>query len=117
MIFRYWLFCAGCSLMQQAAISFSGTKSGAAHVSTLELMHPRLYPHIGLALNLIALGSITAELWLGVHLFSWWPGLVLFIPLGFVPGFVAALLRLKTLSALGLGLAIAGAGFVLVNVA
>src|SRR5690349_3508941 len=117
MIFRYWLFCAGCSLLLSAATAFpkSVRDVGPARISMLEMMHPRIYTACSLALSLLVLVSFAAELWMGVKLYSWWPGLVLCIPVNAVMAVVAAAMRLNPLRALAMGAVIVVIGLAFMN--
>lgn len=78
----FLMFCAGCALIQLGHLHFPPPQKvvGPARVSMLELTRPRLFFWLFVAVKAGALASVVAEAWLGVRLYSWWPGLVLFIP-------------------------------------
>lgn len=99
----YVVFCIGCALVQLGYLNFPPAQArvAAANVSILELTRPSLYYWLSFLVNVGALASAVGEIWVGVRLFSWWPGLVVFIPVTVVVDLVAG--RVSTPTAILLG--------------
>jgi hypothetical protein len=74
----------------------------------MEFEHPRFFLGMRAVVSLLSLGSVVVEIWIGVNIFSWWPGLFLFlVPTVVLVFFVKSMSWLKSL-ALGVVLVCAG---------
>ena len=76
MLVRYMIFCLGCGMVQEAAVRTPFPWQGeAVRDVPIWFMNPRMFQ----AVQLLALASVIAEIWVGFSA-SKWVGLVTWIP-------------------------------------